>query len=217
MISNLPHSIKMDISPFAYVDPYYHIQASWAVGQFYEQEMLTYIAANYHGGNFIDIGASVGNHTVFMAGLCAVKAVYAFEPVKQPFDKLQANVALNGLSGLVRAYNCALGSARKIGDMYMPSNGNEGMWRWTEDIKGSVQMNTLDSYGIQDVTLIKIDAEHCEPDIILGGMETIERSRPVIFVEADDKDLQFILHSLKDCHYVVGRCFNETATYELRC
>ena len=47
----------------------------------------------------------------------------------------------------------------------------------------SVPMLTLDSFGFQDVGFIKVDCEGYERQVLEGGVETIERERPVIIVE----------------------------------
>ena len=51
-------------------NPQEHIQKNWMVGNFYETQrngLLNHIANNEdHGGKYFDIGASIGNHSVFL-------------------------------------------------------------------------------------------------------------------------------------------------------
>ncbi|HEV2927277.1 MAG TPA: FkbM family methyltransferase, partial [Propionibacteriaceae bacterium] len=47
-------------------------------------------------------------------------------------------------------------------------------------------VRTLDSFDFRDVALLKIDVEGMEQAVIRGGLDTIARSRPVIYAEAWD-------------------------------
>ena len=51
-----------------------------------------------------------------------------------------------------------------------------------------VQVNTLDSYNIQDVDFIKIDVEGYETRVLQGGLETIKRDSPAILCEINRGD-----------------------------
>ena len=95
-IVTIEHDALMEVNTEL---PYGHIQESWRHGVFYEHVMLEHIAAWYHGGSFIDIGASIGNHTIYFALRCKADAVYSFEPVLNSFDHMFRNVILNDLQG----------------------------------------------------------------------------------------------------------------------
>jgi Met-10+ like-protein len=49
-------------------------------GVFYEREELEIIATHFKGGTFVDIGANVGNHSIFAAKFLGASKVIAFEP-----------------------------------------------------------------------------------------------------------------------------------------
>jgi len=236
-IATISHDALMEVNTGL---PYGHIQESWRRGVFYEEAMLEHIANRYHGGSFIDIGASIGNHTVYFALRCNPDTVWAFEPVLESFDHMYRNVILNDLSiGLfvehlerdwkiehkMHLYNLAVGDEHCFGTMHMPVNGNEGMWIFEkvpnnevqrQGEKGSVVMTTLDAIDIPDVTLIKIDAEGCELSILEGALETIGKYKPGIFIEAKTMaDLHEIVQVLRPIGYKPIRKFNATPTYEL--
>ena len=86
---------------------YTHIQRHWRRGRFYEAAMLDYIRERYQGGQFLDIGASLGNHSVYFALYCGASEVMAFEPVGVSRDHLHRNLALNSLGGRVLVYDTA--------------------------------------------------------------------------------------------------------------
>ena len=206
--------------------PYGHIQESWRHGFWYEQQMLDYIAGCYKGGSFVDVGASIGNHTVYFGKHCEPDRIYAFEPAIHSFDHMWRNVILNDLLGdngidgeRMRLYKVAIGEKRSNGSMHLPDGGNEGMWIFKEDGEGEpVTMQPLDVFKIPDVTLIKIDAEGSELAILRGALETIEKYKPVIFVEAQTAaDVDAVLELLSPIGYRAGYKFNATPTYELTC
>ena len=63
-------------------------------------------------GVVLDIGANLGNHTLFFLKECGAERVYAFEPVKSTFQILKKNICLNHLQDKAVLYNAALGEKR---------------------------------------------------------------------------------------------------------
>jgi FkbM family methyltransferase len=147
-------------------------------GQPYEVDVLADMAALDLAGTAVDVGANIGNHTLWLAAVCGLR-VEAFEPREEQLAKMRANVALNGFGGRVRVHPVALGAA--AGTAKQLSKG-----RLNPAAAGAVEVRTLDSYQLTDVTLVKIDVEGMEPAVIRGGLATIERCRPTIYAEAWD-------------------------------
>src|SRR3972149_7078986 len=107
-------------------NPNEHIQKHWMLGSFYEGNrngMLNHIAQFQKPGKWFDIGASIGNHTLFFAMLGA--KVYSFEPFQESYSHLNANIERNDF--VVNTYNIALGD--RIGGCSMKpmSTANCGM------------------------------------------------------------------------------------------
>jgi precorrin-6B methylase 2 len=60
---------------------------------FYELDLLQQAKALYRSGShIIDVGANIGNHTVYFAKILSAK-VMAFEPFEKSRDILLANIA----------------------------------------------------------------------------------------------------------------------------
>lgn len=154
----------------------------------------------------LDIGANVGLHTVFLAGLVDDGRVIAFEPVSGMAEKLSANCAFNRTNN-VTLVDCALGE--EAGEAEIQVNlGDPGMEGTNSMIasvhvskrpehyeKRTIQVRRLDDIaaelGIEDrVDFIKIDTEGFEPMVIKGGGELIRKTRPAMLVEAHSKRLQ---------------------------
>ncbi len=48
-------------------------------------------------------------------------------------------------------------------------------------------MKTLDDYAFENVCLVKIDVEGHELEVLKGGVQTLQRERPVILVEIEQR------------------------------
>jgi len=155
-----------------------HLQKS---GTFFENETLDYIADNYPAqGAILDVGANVGNHSLYFASFLKYEQIFAFEPHPSNYELLSAN--LSGVSGFY-PFNIALhdlcGTAFISTDKY-----NMGMCKISSMFE-SIQapMRTVDTFALKNVTLMKIDTEGNEIQILCGAMKTIERCRPLIIIE----------------------------------
>lgn len=185
-----------------------------STGQFYEEQLLSFISTLVEPGDLVlDVGANIGNHTVFFAGPmgCTVESYEAL-PVLLP--SLTANVMDNFLDEKVEIIPSAVGA----------SSGRLGIRSWDPQNVGSTSLETRDGGPIAMTTLdvksrtvpvrlIKIDVEGMELDVLAGARTTIGRDRPVLVIEARDEEMDRQLrHWLADHDYVVLGVFNATAT-----
>lgn len=144
----------------------------------------------------VEVGANIGAHTVGLAR--RAKRVIAIEPQPFLFYTLCAQVVLNSLQNVI-CLNCGLGAeAGWIGapklDYSIRNNfagialDRPGLAR--EDYR--VEIRTLDAVAaaccLEGKVLLKIDVEGMERDVLVGGRATIERLRPVMYVENDRPD-----------------------------
>lgn len=130
------------------------------------------------GDHFLDVGANVGSYTVLAAGAVGARAT-CVEPSPATFRSLQRNIALNGLSTEVHAWQGAL-------------SDSPGTLRFTEGLDtvnhvlaegetGSaidVLVRTVDDLvGCNVPVLIKIDVEGHERPVLLGAARTLADTR----------------------------------------
>lgn len=154
---------------------------------YYEIEFLEYIARNYHNQNVVlDIGANIGNHSVFFARHLDCTKVIAFEPVDVNLKVLRKNLeefgeraeivetALSNTSGERPLYNSCVGN---FGGFSLEKYGHSFV------VQDSIQIATLDSLNLQGVTMMKLDVESHENEVLEGAKNTIEENKPIIFVE----------------------------------
>jgi FkbM family methyltransferase len=173
-------------------------------GKFYEARFLEYIRSLRIRGVYVDAGACWGTHTLFFAMHCPARHVHAFEPRPLVHDRLRRNIALNGVGDRVTAYAWALGE--RTGEVTVR----------LDRVTHRLATRRLDDIVKGPVSLIKIDVEGMEPDVLNGSARILRRWRPVVFAEARDQDALDRLSSCMARHRYTpsGRVFNATPTYE---
>ena len=123
------------------------------------------------GDCFVDVGANVGSYTILA---CAVRKArgYCFEPVPATFERLMANLRLNGLAERVNAYNCGVSDAP--GELWFSTGEdctNHVVEGPAEDPHATlVKTVTLDSaLEGASANVIKIDVEGLESRVLEGA------------------------------------------------
>jgi FkbM family methyltransferase len=127
----------------------------------------------------IDVGANYGIMSYNMAR--KFQKVSAFEIVPEVLECFKLNAAKFNLSN-VDIYNCGLGNKEETVSLHF-NPGKTFSTHVDKSKPGDVKVNKLDYYNFTDVDFIKIDAEGFESFIVEGGMETIQKYKPVILYE----------------------------------
>lgn len=176
---------------------------------FYEQDFLEHIRSLGRAGTYLDVGANVGNHSLFFARLCRASRVYAFEPLAHYARRVVDNVAANAMDQAITLMRFGLGAVSETRAIMI--NGGR------HDIEVR-RLDDLDAEIADPVSVIKIDVEGMEEDVIRGGVARITRDRPMIFAEANSSDhLRRLSGLLADCGYMAsGRRWNASPTYEFQ-
>ncbi len=147
---------------------------------FFEPDILDYLKSHYQSQNtIVDVGANIGNHALYFANFLQNRKIICFEPVPDNFNLLQKN--LNPYPN-TQLYQLAL-SDKKENLKVKPNPDNMGASK--VDQSGNLKVNaiTLDSLKLQNITLLKIDVENYEPQVLEGAKDTIERCHPLILIE----------------------------------
>ncbi len=168
----------------------------------------------------LDGGANIGVHTLewsrVMRGWGSVIAVEAQERV---FYALAGNLTLHNAFN-ARAIWAALGN--EDGELGIPEpeytkQGSFGSFELkprigTEFIgqpidyakpTSVVKCITLDSVGLARLDLLKLDLEGMESEALDGAKDTIERCKPILFIEVIKSDKDAISEALRGAGYVV--------------
>lgn len=131
----------------------------------------------------IDMGAHIGIHTLLMSQKIGAKGlVISFEPQKKIYRELHHNLLLNNCQKNVITLRYALGDRKQTVEMCKADPTNEG---GTPVGKGGdrAQMITLDSLNLSNISLIKMDVESYELNVLKGARKTLRKNNPVIVFE----------------------------------
>jgi FkbM family methyltransferase len=136
----------------------------------------------------LDIGANIGTHTVALAKMGW--RVIAFEPQRQVYELLHANILVNGCTR-VNAFHMGLsneGGSLRMARYSLAQGANMGGVPLGKEHTGElVTVQKLDdvlaALGGPRVRLIKIDVEGHERQVFEGGAATLRRDRPIIYFE----------------------------------
>ncbi len=192
-------------------------------GEWCEEELKLLDKYINEGDVIIDVGANIGTHTVFFAKKVKERGtVYAFEPQRIIFQNLCANASINWLTN-VECYNMAVGGTP--GYIFVPNLnylqgrnfGGLRLGTFTEGEK--VRLITIDSLKLDRCNLIKIDVEGMESAVLEGSIETISKTRPILFVENNtEKYSRRIIESVKklgyDAYWHISPYFNKNNYYK---
>lgn len=156
--------------------------------------------------NILDIGAHTGSYTLSLSSYC--NKVYAFEPQKMTYYALCGGVCLSNIRN-VECINKALGSKEQVGKQTLHIVSNDGGGSSihsseNEDLSTEeIEIVTLDSLNIKNVSFIKMDVEDNEHQVLEGGLTTIKNCNyPRILFECNDKEKHIQLFTfLKELKY----------------
>jgi FkbM family methyltransferase len=138
------------------------------------------------GSTVIDVGANIGNHTLYFAVACGC-IVHAFEPNPSALRCLEANVALNRLEEQVILHPEALSNRTGHAALrqLLPEEADLGTIAVVPDANGTASMVRLDDVSISGhVSVLKVDVEGGEPEVLEGARRVLRTHKPVIAVEA---------------------------------
>ncbi len=134
---------------------------------------------------FLDIGSNWGFYSLFIASkhdFCG--RIYAFEPFPPTFDDLRNVVAQSGLEDRITCHSTALSDRAGHARMIVPGGTLSGLARIQEGDSGTeVVVDRLDNIVSDAPSVIKIDVEDLEANVLLGGESTIKLSKPFIVFE----------------------------------
>jgi FkbM family methyltransferase len=146
------------------------------------------------GDTVIDVGAHWGTHAAFYReAVGQTGKVVAYEPNPDSYQCLIRNVP-----GIL-AYSLALGDRSGQESLCMhPSNAGASYLGGAGPLVRTVTLDEHSKLWRDDfdrITLIKIDAEGAEPEVLSGARRTLERHRPVLFIEVNPGALERRGHS----------------------
>ena len=175
-------------------------------GKFFEQDLLKHIK-NYipeKDAVIFDIGANIGNHSIYWATKCKAKKVYSFEPVDTTYEILKKNIELNNLGEIIKPFNIGLSDKNCNGIISFRDLADIGKNQisQTNDNSG-IKLEKLDNLNIEEdrIDFMKIDIEGHEYYAIKGMENTLKKYKPPIFIEIFPDNYEKVKTLLKEFQY----------------
>jgi hypothetical protein len=163
-------------------------------GEYAESEVAVFAQYVRPGDVALDVGANIGSLTLPLAALVGQAGrVYAYESHPEVFNVLCANLALNQVRN-VRPVNAFVASSPGVqtGSKYWGEHAFIGeVWQ--------PRFEQIDALSLPACSLIKIDVDGGELEVLRSAAQTLARCRPVLYFENDvaEKSAPLLRHVLE--------------------
>jgi FkbM family methyltransferase len=174
----------------------------WFKGDYIKSEVNLFRKLCDPKRNTLDIGANQGLYSMYLSRFSS--HLYCFEPLPWLAKNLKSK--FSG-TGNVSVINCALGSKTETAVIHIPvtkemqydtrssllGNFNEQLIEGNQVVETKnvpVAVKRLDDFKLENIGFMKVDVEGFEVEVLKGGVETITRNQPNIYIEIEQKHHQ---------------------------
>ena len=186
---------------------------------FYEKSVLTkWLPVICDALIIFDVGANIGNHSLFWAAHLPEAEIYAFEPYAENYTCLTKNIIENQFEARVHTERKALGNERAYAQVISVDSSNLGAttFQLTQEETGT-ELITIDEYvekhSLERVDFVKIDTEGFEIAVLEGMAKTIDIYTPIVWVEVAYSSYQNIAQYLAARQYKLLDAFGFNMLY----
>lgn len=173
------------------------IQRTHRKGKFYEQDELG-LLAKLIGTNatIVDIGANIGNHTLYFSLMMDARRVISFEPNPLAYEVLLAHVIANGVQDRVDISNLGKGLSDASADGFGMEERDRNLGA-ASMIEGAGQISLVrGDEALKDVVpdFIKVDVEGMEIGVLRGLGDIPVRTKCLMYIEVDNENAEAFVH-----------------------
>ena len=170
----------------------------------YEKDLLhelkRSLGSEFNNKLFLDIGANIGNHSIFLAS--SFEEVHSFEPNPDTLPILKHNINFNNIDN-INVHQYGIGNENTELELHTPSFDLGKSSIFKEPVKYSEQGNSyvlksrkvqikklddIEYFKNKKIGMIKIDIEGSEILALKGAKSVIEYNMPLIGVEVHQFD-----------------------------
>jgi FkbM family methyltransferase len=161
-----------------------HISDTIRSGKFYEDFIFTQFEKHIpKHGTFLDIGANIGNHSMMFREIFD-NPIISFEGNPLNYVLLYKNISqFSNIKSICVGLSNKPGLTEFCYDLNNYGGGGIFPNLTTQYPTIPVYLTTLDSFEFSDISFIKMDVENHEMYVIEGGLNTIKKNKPVIWIE----------------------------------
>lgn len=189
-----------------------HIGTRILIKGFYEKDLLLSIISLFNQNsikkrNFLDIGANIGNHSLFFSDY--FNQVTSIEADPRIFKILTYNIEFNEITN-IHPINVAASDQNEKLSFIQAKSGNLGTGKISLSVKINERSIEIDAVKlddtlfnkIQNIDFIKLDIEGHELKALSGLVKIINANHPIISFESNEiKDFEDVTGFLKEQGY----------------
>jgi FkbM family methyltransferase len=178
------------------------------------EKIIKQLDQKKENGCFYDIGANIGLYSWLCRDLSSNRTILAFEPDPKNFQLLQMTKENSKIKD-INLFNIALSNRMDTvsfqQDTLTSATGmiSDGQTPWIEKYLGqetsSIQVKTdyLDNktFKTHEPSLIKIDVEGHELEVIKGGEKKLSQNKPLLLIESFPPNLDRVVNFLTKLGY----------------
>jgi FkbM family methyltransferase len=160
------------------------------------------------GDTALDIGANIGLQSLRMSHAIGMEGkVYAFEPLEYLQEKFKKNISLNKAANVI-LFPFALSDRQDETNFKIDSHSwNQGAFSLdnqnggheTQKVIVKVADEIPELQRLDNITMIKIDVEGFEYQVLQGLKQTLQKHKPIIIFEYDSNYWTRSCQSIGDC------------------
>lgn len=140
------------------------------------------------GGAFVDIGANIGQHSMYAASIVGeTGVVHAFEPIPAIYNQIQDSVRENHFENIINIHNVALGEHEKEEQLYVSKNVGGSSLVNNDETKEIITVHIRNGdeqlASVKHIDVIKIDVEGYEYEVLSGIRKSLLTHKPTLFIE----------------------------------
>ena len=155
-----------------------------------EEELALIMKLLKKKGNFIDIGANIGWHSIIIAKKLKKIKVYAFEPIKKTYKFLIQNIKLNSIKN-IKTFNFGFYNENKKIPFYtykegLANSSIKNLSQRSSVILQKAYVKIFDNFINKNkikVDFIKCDVEGAELFVFLGAKKVLLKDKPIVICE----------------------------------
>ncbi|MEM2218488.1 MAG: FkbM family methyltransferase [Thermofilaceae archaeon] len=176
---------------------------------YFEPWIWQYLESLKQDDVFFDVGAHIGLYSIYVARFKACKVI-AIEPHPENYKLLVSNIRLNNLENIIALNIAAWNKNSKlplfVGDSSathtLISRRGKGKCIW---VKAKRLDDVLRELNVNKVSLVKIDVEGAEMEVLEGLYDTLRHHRSRLIIEVWRNNMDKILSFLKNLNYLVSK------------
>ena len=191
-----------------------HERMAYLMGQ-YESETSAFLTELFKGGSFLDVGANIGLITLPFVERTKGKTsslkpyVYAVEALPINYRALCENIELNSFGTFVAPLNIGLGE--REAEVFIEIEGNDSRATGTANIKPSdhnftkipLHIKSVDQMVEEgqlpaDISLIKIDTDGYDYEVLKGARKLLAKNRCLVFAELSEHCMKWHGYGIKE-------------------